>query len=207
MDESRPVGRNSPFSDDEASTLDRPADIARVARDFAVFTFRLHEPATNGFLTPAAFGKGIVLDTGRSRLEIAEEYTPLEVRKWAWNCSLAGIGVSAQAMDCALDEAFGQRPLQRRPVPRSDSLDDLDSARIVMYMIRCAFAHNPFNPRWESKGPYRDVFRVRSLGFELDMRALDGRFLAAGHIGGLDGYWNLLQFCLGRTSARVGGDA
>ena len=187
--------QTSPFSDGEAAILGTPVEVARVARDFAVFSFRLFEAATNGHLTPAIFGKTVGVDTGRLQLVIEEEYTPLEVRKWAWNSWLAGVAASTQAMDRALDDTFGVKPLARHPVPSAASLGDLDAARVILYMFRNAFAHDPFNPRWQCKGPYCATFRVHSLGLELDAAALDGAFISAGDLGGLDGYWNLLQFC------------
>lgn len=180
---------HGPFSSEEASPLDTPADAARVARDFALFAFRLYEAASNGFLTPATFGPGVSLQTDRGRVHVAAEYTPLEIRKWAWNCSLAGIAVSAQAMDRALDDAFGGKP------NKAKGLTDLDSARVIVYMIRCAFAHDPFNPRWACRGPYVGAFRVEPLQLVLDTRSLNGEMLTAGHLGGLDGYWKLLHFC------------
>lgn len=184
------MAAESPFSPEEASSLDSPLQVAEVARDFAVFSFRLFEAATNGFLTPDVLGSDVGLKTDSRFVRIPVQYTQLQVRKWAWNNSLAGIGVSAQAMDRALDDTFGQKPSAA-----ADSLSDLQAARVIVYMIRCAFAHNPFNPKWECYNQYLGVFSVRVLRLQLDTRTLNGQFLVMKHLGGLDGYWLLLQFC------------
>ena len=45
-----------------------------------------------------------------------------------------------------------------------------------MYMIRCAFAHNPLEPKWEVRGKdYADILSVPSASFALDTIRLNGK--------------------------------
>lgn len=47
---------------------------------------------------------------------------------------------------------------------RSEDMGDLGAARTIVSMIRCAFAHDPFNPRWECRGARVAVLLSEAVG-------------------------------------------
>lgn len=60
--------------------------------------------------------------------------------------------------------------------PYQDTDQERRATRCIIYMIRCAFAHNPLEPKWEVKSDnYKDVFKVPSVRFTLDTRELHGK--------------------------------
>jgi hypothetical protein len=190
---------------DRVGYIDRPVDVARNAIDHLVFAMYVSEAVRSGSINPGTFKQVLRVHTGGPGLTVEKTHTQEHVRAAGWNLLLGALAISAQAMDRALDEAFGSRPLDRRPAPRPDELSDLEAARVIVYMIRCAFAHDPFNPRWVCRGPYQGVFRVAVVSVELDARPLNGERLKPEHHGGVEGYIQLLVFCLGQLEAQAGG--
>jgi hypothetical protein len=112
------------------------------------------------------------------------------------------MAISAQATDRALDDAFGMpRPLDRRRLGSPAEMNDRDAARVIMYMLRSAYAHDPLNPRWQCRGAYLGVFRVNAIGFTLDTTALNGQPWNIAHVDGQLGYFRLLEYCQKLVSA------
>jgi hypothetical protein len=187
---------NSPFTPEEVSFVEGPAGVARQAILLVRFTLHTFVATWSGKLGPEVVNGDVALDLGRGFLDIPATYTALDFKKRTWDVHLAGLAVSAQAMDQALDETFGlPRPLERKPCPSPETLSDIDAARVIIRLIRNAFAHNPFAPRWKCSGDARGVFVIPAIGFTFDTRDLDRIPLEAVHIGGIDGYLNLLGFC------------
>ena len=97
-------------------------------------------------------------------------------------------GVSALVLEAAFEAAAIRRlPESRAPV---------DELRTLVYMVRCAFAHNPAFPRWEARG--REFARVLSVPIEgteiaIDLSALHGQPFDYEHIGGF-GNWQRIRF-------------
>ena len=59
-----------------------------------------------------------------------------------------------------------------------DARDNLGQLRMLIYMCRCAFAHNVLYPEWEVRGKYErrlDIaylkfsFRIKSIFFNLKL--------------------------------------
>lgn len=81
------------------------------------------------------------------------------------------------AVDEALARKFGVGRVDDENLQRKN-------ARCIVYVIRCAGAHNPVRPRWQFNPPYRKVWELPALGISLDGAALDGKLLLASHFGG-----------------------
>jgi hypothetical protein len=125
-----------------------------------------------------------------------ENRTPEALSRWTWNTILAAMAISAQATDRALDDAFGlPRPRDRTPLESPANMSDRDAARVIMYMLRSAYAHDPVNPRWEVGKRYLGVFRINAIGFTLDTTALHGQPWNIAHVDGPLGYFRLLEYC------------
>ncbi len=98
------------------------------------------------------------------------------------------VGICCVAFDSALDEVLGAKPQQY-----SDS--DIDALRAIIYMIRCAFAHEPTSPKWLVKQKYRRAFRINEIGLEADFSKLNGQVASHDHYGGWGGLFKLFDYC------------
>jgi len=175
--------------------VETPLAAIRTAKQSLYYAWFLHEAVERGAITPEAFTNEI--PEGEMKLRWPpENRTPAALAGWSWNAVLAAMSISAIAADRALDDTFGlPRPRERTPLEPPDKMNDQDSARTIMYALRCAYAHDPLNPRWTCRRPYRGVFRIKDLGFALDTPALNGQPWNIAHVGGQLGYFKLLEYC------------
>jgi len=165
-----------------------PLEAIRTAKQFLYYAFFLHEAVSRGAITGETFTDEIPGRKMKLRWP-PEERTPSVIRENAWNNVLAAMSISAIAADRALDDTFGPKP---NPASMSG---DRDATRVIMYMLRNAYAHYPLSPRWICRPAYLGVFRIEALDFTLDMRALRGKLWNVDHVGGVDGYFALLAHC------------
>ena len=94
--------------------------------------------------------------------------------------ALVGMAFGASAM--VLDAAFDVAGLKRKP----DSLQAEDELRTLVYMVRCAFAHNPALPLWEARGKFARMLSlsVGGAALTIDLASLHGQPFEYKHIGG-----------------------
>jgi hypothetical protein len=177
-----------------------PLEAIRTAKQFLYWAWFLHEAVERGAIAPETFTNEITEGTTTLRWP-PENRTPAALARWSWNTVLAAMSISAIAADRALDDTFGPKP---HP---AGALSDQDATRVVLYMLRCAYAHDPLNPRWECQGPYGGVFRINALGFEFDTRALNGQPWNIEHVGGPLGYFKLSAHCQELVAAAESGPA
>jgi hypothetical protein len=104
------------------------------------------------------------------------------------NLNRTTLGTCFITMDEALKGLFGKPP--------EKATNDLDSLRIIIYMMRCCFAHNPTEPKWEIHSIYRKVFKIEEIDFILDLSNLDGIPVKFEHHHGSSGLMNLVGYCL-----------
>ena len=96
-------------------------------------------------------------------------------------------GVSAIVMDAAFELAkIGRNP---------NSRDPKDELRTLVYMVRCAFAHNPAKPCWEARGDFaRNIqLNLGENGLSIDMVALHGNDFDYSHIGGFANWYAIRE--------------
>ena len=88
-------------------------------------------------------------------------------------------GTSAMVLDAAFEVAgFKNNPHSRQPE---------DELRTLVYMVRCAFAHNPARPLWEARGEkYAQMISlpVGGMALPIDLASLHGQSFEYDHIGG-----------------------
>jgi len=168
-----------------------PLDAIRTAKQFLYYAWFLYDAVQRGAIKSETFADEI--REGQFKLRWPpENRTPAALERHAWNNVLAAMSITAIAADRALDETLGPKPV----AAPADLQSDRDAARVVMYMLRSAYAHNPLNPTWWCKGwRYCGVFRITELNFTLDTTALDGQPWNIKHVGGPLGYFALLDFC------------
>jgi hypothetical protein len=75
-------------------------------------------------------------------------------------------------------------------LPTSSPHRDL---RALVYMIRCAFAHDMMHPRWEARGPFARVLDVDlpSERLRVEVEALNGQPFDPIQIGGIEAYFEI----------------
>ena len=102
--------------------------------------------------------------------------------------AMVSMAFGASAM--VLEAAFGAASKKRKPSSR----DPADELQTLIYMVRCAFAHNPAMPIWEARG--KDYERNLRLELEreavsIDLVALNGKPFDYEHIGGLANWFKV----------------
>lgn len=107
--------------------------------------------------------------------------------------ALVGMAFGTSAM--VLEAAFEVAGLSRKPKSRLPS----DELRTLVYMVRCAFAHNPAFPLWEARGPeHARIVSVVLQGspFSIDLSSLHGQPFDYEHIGGFANWLKIKSECL-----------
>jgi hypothetical protein len=103
------------------------------------------------------------------------------------NLSLCVLGNCFLVVDEALDEVFGKKPQKYADT-------DLDSLRIIIYMLRCAIAHGATAPRWKAQEQFKRIIRINDISYQLDARHIDGKLLEHKDFGRLDGALRLIDY-------------
>ena len=89
-----------------------------------------------------------------------------------------------------LDKAFEIACIK----PDPEAADNFVRLRTLVYMLRCAHAHGPADPRWEARGKYARTLRIDldDVAVSLDLAALNGQQFLVDQIGG---YYNWYCIC------------
>jgi hypothetical protein len=154
-----------------------------------------------GRITRDHFPERVLLDLGGDKyVPIPTGFDPGQLEKTAHNLGNATILTAVIAADSALDAHFKTlQPPIGRPLDRGDSrlisdLRGVEALRALLYMIRNAFAHDPFNPRWEVRSANRrGTVYIEELGLHIDLAKLNGEFLDPAVWGGMTGLLDILR--------------
>jgi hypothetical protein len=172
--------------------IQSPAQMVGTAIELLFFALHLDTGIQTGKITAENLPKPLkVLFEDEGILMRDKEYDPKAMQANASNLTLATIAISAIATDAAL-ESLGPRD------PNDTS--ELGSARNIIYMIRNAFAHNPFSPKWVCDSRYQKTYCVGSIKVELDGSKCNGQSLQPKDFGWYRGYLDLLKFCFNKLS-------
>lgn len=106
-------------------------------------------------------------------------------------CSQINVGVCFGASAIALDAAFETAGFSCKKRP-------LDDIRTIVYMVRCAFAHNIADPKWEVKGDFwRQVkLTVEGQTLSIDFRKLNGRPFTYEAVGELPNWYRIKKIAI-----------
>lgn len=189
----------------DAPPVEDPLEAIDLAQNFMAFVLNLFAAINAGTISPASFAEDTTFGSVSGSVRVRARYSEGSLKAWTWNLLFSAIAITSQAVDRALTDALGKRPLDRQGAIPIDDLADFDAGWTLVYMIRCAFAHDPFNPRWECKGPYLGILRVRPLNLDVDTRARNGQRLQPDAFGGLGGYLSLIQFLQDQLKIRLQG--
>ncbi len=101
----------------------------------------------------------------------------------------ANVGVCFGVTAIVLDAVFEVAGVPKRP----QSFAPADELRTLVYMVRCAFAHNPAMPCWDARKYYARLLSL-PLGastMTLDLASLHGRPFEHEHIGGFANWFKI----------------
>jgi len=165
-----------------------------------VFACFLDDAVKRGTITPACLQEQITLKEGDEwGVTIKKPHTTGELTHGTRNLMLTTLGTTALATSKALEVVY-----EGKPDPEDTS--PFGSARILIYQIRCAFAHDPLNPVWAPTKSYDRNYRVtvtvnRPVGEPETERVITfnphthkDTSLNPNHFGGLGGYLGLLTY-------------
>lgn len=109
------------------------------------------------------------------------------------------LGTCFIAFDEALLDLFGKRPARDN--------NDLNSLRMIIYMMRCSIAHDPAEPKWEIRHPkYKKLIKINEINFKIDFTDLDGKIVIFEHHDGSSGLSKLMDYCLKTIKAKEEGN-
>ena len=97
---------------------------------------------------------------------------------------LVSYGVLAISLDAAREDRGHALP---DPIATED-----DQYFGLVYMLRCAPAHDISEPQWDIRGRFRRIFTVRAV--TVDLTNLDGQAFDFAHIGGVGAVHQLIDY-------------
>jgi hypothetical protein len=99
-------------------------------------------------------------------------------------------GASAMVLDALFEAA------KIAIEPESRHLND--ELRTLVYMVRCAFAHNPAKACWEARGPFaRNIsFNLGESDLSINLKSLHGTVFDYSHIGGFANWYKLKEMAV-----------
>ncbi len=178
-----------------------PVSQIRMARELWLFTLYICHGLSSRKIPHDMFTETLRLKTGEDKDFII--YKP----KWNSeaitiqenNLKVSILGVCFCTLDSALDSTF-------EPKPNHYTDSDIDTLRAIVYMFRCAFAHEPTKPRWKIKKKYQRVFRINEIHLKIDFTNLDNVIIEPSHHMGWQGIMNIFDYCLKTViSSKKGG--
>jgi hypothetical protein len=168
-----------------------PADQIRNANNAVGFAFFLHDAVLHDRVTPACFVRELAVltsDPGQpdNGFRLGQAYDKQGLDDLTFNNILLNVGTCAIVIDTALDERFGAKP---NPIA-----SEVDQLRALMYMLRCAFAHDPFHPTWVIRDRYRREYEIAGANVVADLAQRHDEGLVPNHFGGWEGFLRLAEY-------------
>jgi len=159
------------------------------AQGFFDLVVRLGNAVREGNITPEMLRKPIRIITGGPGIMLGERvYTPEELFAGIQNIGFSAVGITAMALDQALDEAMGMKD--------PNDTGQNGALRAIIYMLRCAFAHDIAEPQWCCAPKYQNsysVFLPQSGLLTFNGSLLNGQFVRPEHFGGMEGYFQMMD--------------
>lgn len=179
--------------------VETPVQMIKGSIRLFVFACFLDDAVRRGTISRTCLQEQIRLDEGPGwGITLKKTHTGDELKHATKNLMLITLGTTAVATNKALEVVYG-------------SIDATDtsqhgSARVLLYQIRCAFAHDPLNPVWAPTPKYEHHYRVTvtvnrpptepitERTIEFHPPSLKNKPLNPEHFGGLGGYLGLLEY-------------
>ena len=174
--------------------IETPANKIATAQATLELAIRLNAEVNSGRLDASIYQRSVSVITGGVGLHLPSYPTGTvdDLKNGIFNLVLIAISASALTVDETLDEAFGKASEDQEP--RRIGI------RVMVNQLRNAFAHNPWRPRWVIYAKYRNKYPITlsdGASFTFDATTLDGDGVKAEHVGGLEFWVKVLQYCEG----------
>jgi len=154
-------------------------------------SMRLVQAARKGLLDPGLFSKDFTLvneDDPSTGIQVRAAEKPIPA-----DLILENI-MKNVAATCFMqfDELASQKLGRGNRFSHKDS--DIRNTCMILYLVRCAFAHNPLTPTWLIKPHFQNkVFEIPAIELRLDTTGLHRKIDVVPRIGGWVGASRLLQ--------------
>ena len=121
--------------------VETPVQVIKSSINQFVFACFLENSVQQGLIASTSFREQIRLDEGGRGVDFKATFNAVQLKVNARNMVLMTLGTTAIAMNKALEVVYGKEfdPADTSPA---------GSARVLIYQIRCAFAHDPLIPVW-----------------------------------------------------------
>jgi len=159
------------------------------------YAFRIYSSVKEGTLTSEALGTPFTFGAGDHSYQviISKPYSEIQLADGSWNLVLSAFAMSATACHRAFQERF------RKKSPDINPGDDREQAWAIIYQLRNAFAHDPFQPVFVPSSGYHRTYSVASRGITFDFAALAGKEFRTDLLA-FDDYLELVMLSLDLTS-------
>ena len=189
-----------------------PVQVIKSSINLFVFACFLEDAVKQGLITSTSFQEQIRIDEGGRGLDFKATFSADQLNTHTRNMILMTLGTTAIAMNKALEVVYGKEfdPADTSPA---------GSARVLIYQIRCAFAHDPLIPIWTPNVKrydhrYRVTVQIKrpsggpntNREIEFHPPSLKNKHLSSDDIGGLDGYMGLLHYYLAQVEGHTNGN-
>lgn len=167
-------------------------DKVRNAKNLFGFTFLFQEAVEQNRIQTTNFVKNLFIkdEFGKEISKLEQNFNTNDLNDYAFNLMIMSLGTLCICMDTALKDHFGSHSSKNLSTSIKDTWD-------LIYMIRCAFAHDPLVPKWNiTKNVYKRMFSIPQLNLNVDLSILDGQELTMGNLGGLEGILKLSEFVM-----------
>jgi hypothetical protein len=185
------------YNDRQNETIANPKGTLVSALNTFFNAMRLVHGARKGTLDERLFSTDFRLvneedPEGGFQIKAARNPMPLDLRME--NVMLAVAGTVFLQFDEVANQVTGDLKGGRF----SHQNSDIRNALSILYLVRCAFAHNPLTPTWriDRKFLQNRIFDVNVIGLRLDTTGLNGQVGVISRIGGWVGAISLLDFSL-----------
>ncbi len=179
-----------------------PLQLAYNALNLVTFAMYIQFGLRSGELPQDIFNRPVRItqNTKDGGVRIEQKWKPEDIMGISTNLANCALGTSVIALNSALEQAFRGRP-------EKESSESLRAARVIVYNLRCAFAHTPHEPIWEINNPiYRDTWTIKTPIFymQLDFNILNSKEFVIDQIGGWQGFFALFHYCIEQIQNRTG---
>ena len=178
-----------------------PVQVIQSSVNMLVFTCFLEEAIREGTITPSTFKKELRFGKAQDLVSFKASWSPELLRNLSHNNTLMALGNTAIGTQKALEVLYG--------LPDAKDTTPAGSARVIVYQIRCAFAHDPLNPVWNPKPRFKHTYEVflypkGSPGsvarrMRLHPPSLLNKRLDPDDFGGIAAYIDLLRYFLAKA--------
>ncbi len=112
------------------------------------------------------------------------------------------VSVSFGVSAITLDSAYEAASISSNP----ESSDSHDELRSLIYMVRCAYAHNIAAPLWEVRGKNLKNVELDLEGerVSLDLKDLHGKQFEYSHIGGFSNWLKIRRLAVNHLEKYLG---